>query len=895
MKKLSPVSLFILLLTVILLLPPGVAHAQTSTQDTLEIIRPDSLQADSLEADTQKSDFDTTLFYDARIIDTDVKARMTYLIGEAVVKYRTMTLTAEKITLDFNNNLLIAEGVPDTIYTFNEDSTEKKMEITQKGTPFFSDGGDKMSGYQMIYNYRSEKARIIRCRTDYEGGYYYGEHIKKVGDKVLNVSHGWYTTCDKEDDPHFHFRSRRMKVIPKSMVVAKPIVMYIGNIPVAALPFAFFPNKGGRHSGVIIPRYGQSYQEGRYIQGLGYYWATNDYTDVQTRMNYYDRSGIMLDGRFRYNKRYVLSGNVEGSITNKEFTTGRKVKRWDLRFYHNHTIDPTLRVTANGTFLSDDSFYKNYSSNINQRLTRQLRSNATVNKSWTGSKNSITVNVSHVRDLESGEQTVTMPQFSFRHSQRQIFKFEKQKGTMRTRQRRRDEIEDAEPRWYHSIYYSYNSQLFNTIRTGGTDSYGAPKPKKEDRRVDHSASLSMSSPSKFFGWLGWNQSLSYQERWFDKSLDYSLDTETKKIVADTVSGFASLRTFSYSTSANTKLYGMFPFAIGRIQAFRHVVTPSVSFSYQPDFSDPRWGYYQEIADSTGVIQKNNRFFYSVGRGARRNISFSVSNLFQMKTRGKEEDAKENKYDLFNIDFSSGYNFEADSLNLANLSTSMRANPTRRLSISARTSHSFYAFDWSQNRQVNQYVWDKGMLPRLTSLNLSLSLRLEGKRKSAGDDARSGKTDGEFIADYQTANQLSSEVTDEGSPDVFQEGYDRFQAEEDFGGLDISWSTSLSFNFNLSSYDPRRPTKRYYMDISGMKVKLTKNWDINYQAHIDLRKKQIVRHSFNFRRDLHCWEMIFRWVPSGLGREFYLRINVKATQLQDIKVEKRGGRSSILHY
>jgi len=401
----------------------------------------------------------------------------------------------------------------------------------------------------------------------------------------------------------------------------------------------------------------------------------------------------------------------------------------------------------------------------------------------------------------------------------------------------------------------------------------------------------MSSPKRFFGWLGWNQSLSYQEKWFDRYLSYHFNSDTKEIVADTVSGFAAQRIFSYSTSANTKIYGLFTPNIGRIKAIRHVVTPSISFSYQPDFSESIWGYFQEIPDSNGVIQKKNRFFYTTPTTARKSISFGVQNLFQMKTQGDEENAKEKKYDLFTVNFNSGYNFEAPEFKLSNLSTSMRANPSRNLSINLNTAHSFYEFDTALNRQINKFLWKEKKFPRLTNLNLNLTLKLQGKRKSEAQP----RTPRTSSFESGITEQGESEIPGDEFNEYYEEAQDRFEAEEDFTGLDISWSTSLSFNFSLSRYNPQRPIKRYYLRISGMKVKLTKNWDFTYQAQIDLLNKQIVQHSFNFRRDLHCWVMTFRWVPSGLGKQFYLRINVKATQLQDIKVEKRGGRTSILRY
>ncbi|MCI0511729.1 LPS assembly protein LptD [candidate division KSB1 bacterium] len=849
------------------------------------------LNADSLTIATPataESGFDTTLFYEAHIVDTDIDSNRYFLIGDAVVKYRNMTLSAAKITVDQKMEILIAEGVPETTYVYNADSTLKEPHYGFKGTPVFAEGGEKLNGFRMIYNYRSEKGRVIRGRTDYESGKYGGEHLKKVAGKVLNVTNGYFTTCDREDEPHFHFQARRMKIIPQKEVVAKPLVMYIQKIPVAYLPFVFFPNKGGRHSGIIIPRYGESAIEGRYLQGLGYFWAPSPYFDVTAKVNYYDRSGWLADGRFRYKLRYVLDGSVSGSVTKKEAYGGSQQNRWDLRIYHHQEISPTLRLHVNGTFISDANYYRSYSSNLEQRLNRQLNSNATLTKSWTESKNNMTLNIQHSKNLENNQQTLLLPQISFYHGSRQLFPPQKDK-MRRSTVRRRDTPQTDTDRWYHSIYYSYNSMLINQTRTGQSEPIA--------RKITHSASLSMNSPQKVFGWLGWNHGLSYSETWYDRYKSYYYDadrdsTDTDSVKSKTVRGFASLRSFGYNASANTKIYGMFAPHIGNVVAIRHVLTPSVSFSYAPDFTKPLWGYYQEVRNPAGQIIPGDYFKFLGGYAAtgQKSVYFTVANLFQMKTASVVDgQEKEKKFDLFMLDFNSGYNFKADSLKMSPLSASLSANPTQNMSVRLSSRHDFYEFDSKLNRRVNQFLPFKGHLPWLTSFLFNINLRLQGKKKSTPKEM---STHSEEAA----AGSRSLEATGELPPyPGYEEETDRFAADENFAGLEIPWSASFSLDYSLYKSTPIKANKTVYLRISNVQVQLTKNWSLSYQAHYDLTKKQLVSQSFNFHRDLHCWEMTFRWVPSGIYKEYYLRLNIKASQLQDIKLEKQGGRSSIRGY
>lgn len=836
---------------------------------------------------TSSVGLDTILDYNASIVDVRVPGKKIFLIGKAEVKYKTMHLTAEKISLDWDTNLITAEGVPDTVYKPSKNPGDSVMTIVWRGLPTLSDAGDVMHGAKMIYNYKTEKGRVVQGRTEFEGGYYTGASMKRISKEIINISNGYFTSCDLTEDPHYHFRSRRIKVMINDKVIAKPIVFYFGHIPVAALPFAVFPNKRGRHSGILVPTYGESSSEGRFIRGLGYYWAASQYFDASLKLDYFDRSGVMFRSDVRYNVRYILNGSISGSLTRKNFISGNKERRWDLRIGHGQQIDPTSSLAVSGWFVSDNRFYKDLSSNFDTRLNRKIRSDATYSKSWPEQRLSLSANLSQERDVETGRISQVLPQLRFSMNQRAIFAKPKRSNGASSFGASRGAKDETT--WYQSIYFSYNSNLYNSQTRGGN------YRETVTRYINHNASLSMNVPKKIFGWLTLGQSLSYEERWYDRYRKNEFNPMLNAVETDTVQGFAARRIFSYNLSSSTKIYGMFTPHIGKVQAIRHIISPSLSFSYQPDFSDPKWGYVDTFIDSTGKKIIAQRLLDGVSSSARRNISFSVGNLFQMKTLDGE---KEKKLDLFNVNFSSGYNFEAEQFKLSNLYSSFQSSPTRNLNINMSANHSLYQFDLATGQMLNQLLvmqkdaWKTGSIMRLVNFNIGAQLSLQGSKKGTGADLKA-ETGQQVLIDEATGEPVSEQ---EFLDRLYEPGGNRFEVNDRFSGLDIPWRMSLSFSFSLSKYDPRRPTKNYYLDISGLEAQVTKNWKVNYTAHYDIELKRIVSQSFTIYRDLHCWEARLIWRPSGIGgNSYYLRINVKSPQLRDLKYEMRGGRNSVLGY
>ncbi len=867
----------------LLLLLFSLSHAR----DILLPAQADSLPDTTAQQPASSSDIDTLIIYQARHIHNDVAARKSYFSGEAVVNYKNMTLKAGKITIDWDATTLIAEGVPDTAWVKNQDGSDSTRQLVTRHEPLLIDGDSQMNGAMMIYNYKTEKGRVVRGRTRFEDGHYLGSQIKMVGDKTFHVSNSTFTTCDLDSNPHFHFQSDKLKMIVNERVIAKPIVMYIGHIPVAALPFAFFPLKKGRSSGVIIPRYGESATEGRYLRGLGYYWAANDYFDTRATVDFFEKSGWLFDAGANYAVRYKLNGSIDGSWTRKDFSGGTQSRRWDITLRHNQEFDPTARLSASGTFVSDKSYYRDFSANLDTRLQRQLRSNATYSKYWTAQKISLSANFSQTRDLSDDVTQTTFPQVSLRKSQTQLFKPARnvRSGSPgRSRQ---------EPKWYQNLYFSYGANYINSQREYlQRTTLDTVKKIDRNQQLNNDFAFSLNSPKKYFNILAVNHSLSIDQDWYVKTYDHTLNPETGQIESIENKGLAARHTFGYSASANTKLYGMFSPGFADIQAIRHVVTPSVSFSYRPDFSGESWGYFDHVKDAGGTTLKKDRFGGSTPSRGSQILSLSVRNLFQMK-RGQGEKVK--KTDLFTMDFNSGYNFEAEQYRLSDLRSSWQANPMRNFSLSAGTSHSFYVWDHEKKTRVNRYLfedsgWQKGDFMRLTSLNLNLSLRLEGKGESK-QERRGGADSSDVGADsLRWSDDLSVE-----EEALLRQGR-RFSDDRMMQHASIPWRVNFMFNFYLDkAANPDKPSKRYYLDISGAELNLTEHWRVGYSSHIDIEKRQISYHRMTFYRDLHCWEASVDWVPSGIGKRVFFRINVKSPTLRDIKLERFGGAGSVLGY
>ncbi|HEX7356872.1 MAG TPA: putative LPS assembly protein LptD [Ignavibacteriaceae bacterium] len=790
-------------------------------------------------------DVDTTVFASSKdSLIFLVKEKKMNIYGQSSISYKTTEITSANIFIDFNSNNINAVGI-------QSDSVSGKL----LGAPVLKEGPEVYKGNTMTYNFKSGRGHLSLVKTESEGAYYTGTKINKVDKDTYFIEDGMFTTCDDSTCPHYYFTANKMKVIHKQQLVAEWIFIYFGGVPLPIpLPFAVFPIESGRRSGIIPPTFGSDATFGTYFSRFGYFWAIDDYMDVNLTADYYTRGSFKLDSRFRYSKRYDYSGNLEGSygkfILGEQTDPNRSENtEWRLRWNHNQNITPTSRFDAKLEFLSGTNIRRDIN-NFNEILRNEAVSNATYFKQWEESGNSLSLSYSRTQNFENNNISEVLPNLTFSVAQSYPF---------------RDNAGKQE--WYESFGYSYSGQFQNNRNKidGNLNVRGG---------IQHNINASLSPK---IGYFSFSPNVRYNESWYNKSIKrYPSvnDTGAYFIKTDDVKGINEVRTFSMGVSASTKFYGMFNINSFGISAIRHTVTPSISYNYSPDFSTPFWGYYDSYVDSSGKLIKYNKYereiFGKPSNQEQQNINFSIGNVFEMKTIADPTDttSKENKLQLLNINAGFGYNFAADSLNFSDINISYRTQVGSFFNLSGSTSFTPYDYLNSRITKVNRYLINEGKgLLRMTNFSISMSLSI------SGDKIKSSETDNRTTVQQDQYLQASERS-------IYQGLYN--QKDADFS---IPWDLSLNYNFNES-----RPTPLNIFtnsNISGsFNFNLTPKWKFSVTGSYDLKQKEFSAPQIRISRDLHCWTMNFTWNPIGTYRGYNFEIRVKAPQLQDLKVTKR---------
>lgn len=811
-----------------------------------------SNQLDTTFTSTQKPqksyDVDTVIYTKASdSLIFFVKNKKMKIFGEGSLNYKDTDLKAANIFVDFGTSNIEAVGVP-------SDTLADKF----IGTPVLKDKSEVYEGFRMKYNFKTKRGLIASAQTETEGAYYTGTKIKKVDSETYFVEDGIYTTCN-ETEPHYCFYSHEMKVVNKEQITAKWIWLYFGGVPFPVpLPFAVFPIESGRRSGIIAPAFGDDGIYGRYFSRFGYFWAMSDYMDLALQGDYYTRGSYRFDSRFRYAKRYDFTGSIEGQY---EFLRRNDVSdpdfaeqtNWRLIWNHNQNFDPSLRFDARLEFLSGNILQRNII-NLNDVLRNEIRSNATFFKNWDESGNSMSLSYSRRQVLETGEINEVLPNLTFNVPQKYPF-------------RRKNSL--GEQKWYELIGYNYSGQFQNN------------RNKKDGELkirggIQHNVNLS-ASPK--VGYVSISPNFRYQEKWYNKSIEQlfvkSEFSGKDSLITRDLKEINFVRTFSMGVGASTRFYGIFQPNIFGINFIRHTVNPSISYNYQPDFSKPHWGYYSSYRDSTGKeIQYNkfqNEIFGGASSGEQQNLSFSVSNIFEMKTTVDPTDttSKEKKIQLLNLDAGISYNLAADSVKFSRLNIGYRTQVGDLLNLSGNSSFSLYESN-SFGQDINQFLINnhKGLL-RLTNFQLSLSTSISGEKLKSSNDKKevTPLPEGEFELG-RADRKIYQGLYDERDPD-----------------FTIPWDLSLSYNYMLDKSVPS--STRSFSNMSGsLNFNLTPNWKFSVTGSYDFDRKEFSAPQVRISRDLHCWLMNFTWNPIGTFTGYRFEIRVKAPQLQDLKVTKQ---------
>ena len=841
--------------------------------------------------DTISNNFKYPLIYSAEKIDYHLKTEETELIGNAKAHHENTDLEAGYIKVNWPTKMLNAHprSMADSMYKII------KPTIIEKGR-------DPMAGKEMTYNLETKRGKIIYGKTKSDDGYYQGKEIRNESDEIIYIKNSVFTTCDL-DTPHFHFESNKMKIIQNDVVIAKPIVLKFSKIPVAGIPLAIFPHRGGRrHSGWIMPSYGESRSRGQYIDGLGYFWAPNDYWDSKFTLSFGDQQGAVLNIKNQYRVRYKFSGSFY--IRNQQFLSGsediislkeNRNSNFMFRWNHAQVLRNNQTFNANTTYSSNGNYNRKYGLDIAQRMDQKATSNVTYTKRWTKSKNSISLNLFSNQDLlidkktdnssnyyiaptQAGSQlniiNRTLPKISFRHGQSNLIP-----------------TNIDQKRWYNNITWNYGFNFTNKDRkyyeSVFIDSLNDFEWNRDasgnlidtvfiDNGWTHTASIN--APTKLFKYITINPSINLRSSWVNRTFSKAWNDSTNNFQNIEKKGFDTRTTGSFSVNANTKVYGVFVMPFGPLKVIRHVASPSIGFSWTPDFSKPLFGnqlgYIETYTDPGGNEIMHDRFSGTMAGNTpsseQKNINFSLNNIFQAKTITNEE-AK--KIDLFSWRMSSSYNFAAEKYKLANLRSSIRSKLFGKLNLDLSMTHDFYGYDKETGARVDDYSLNRNgiMSPRLTNARLSTGFRLNGNRWQKNNEKESNNIDSSSINDDLAGPGIHNPIK---------------SIKNTLKGGNL-WSTNLSVSYSYNAYNPLNKSKTFWVNTSS-NIQVSKYWKLAYRARFDMIEKDLVSHNISLNRDLHCWELSLNWTPGGIGQGVYVKLNVKSPTLKDLKIEKKGG-------
>jgi len=829
--------------------------ADSSLPDSSVVTEIDTTKTDTVP--TESGVLEGKVDYDA--VDSlkfDLKSQKVYLFGQAHVKYLDISLEASYIEIDLQNNVLFAKGLPD--------STGKLT-----GTPVFSDKGQQFTAEEMKYQFKTKKGIIKKVITQEGDGYLHGETVKKDSNNVLYIRNGKYTTCSNPE-PHFHIQSNKLKVIKNDKIVTGPAYLTVENVPTPlAVPFGYFPNQDKQSSGILMPQYGQSPTLGFYLQNGGYYMGISDNLDISLQGDIYSRGSWALNGSTNYKTRYRYNGRMElgystfvtdtlrSRSSSRDLPDFLKTNNYKIRWLHRQ--DPKARPNSNFSADVNINSTNNFRNNLNvsaqDYLTNTFSSSVSYNTAFSGTPFNMTVSATHNQNTSDSIINFTLPNTAFNMNRIYPLKRKNKVGA---------------DRWYEKIGVTYSNNFRNQISAKQDVLFEEKTLETMRNGMQHASTINTNF--KILKFFTLSPSVNLSERWYLEQIEKTWDTENQVIDVDTIGGFSRFGQVSTSTSLTTLLYGMYSFKKGKVKAIRHVMTPSVNFSYRPDYSKPVFGrdlgYFKEVqSDTNGNTQTYSIFEQGIYGGPSRNesgiVGFGLNNNVEMKVRSsKDTITGDKKIKIFeSLSFNSSYNLAIDSLNWAPINIGARTTILNKFTLQGNAVLDPYAID-SNGTKFNSSEWSQNNnIGRLTSARLAISFNLNGGKKDK--DKKEPRT-----------SNLGSEQELEGINNRI----------DDYVDFNVPWSVRVSYNITYSKPQFTELITNS-ITLSG-DVNLTPKWKIGYRGDYDFRAKEIGYATFDIYRDLHCWEMRVSIVPFGNRQSYTFDLNVKSPILQDLKLSRK---------
>lgn len=884
-------------------LPPVINDSTARGRSDSLRLRNDSLPIDSMRKNA--SGLDAIVYSKSKDSIVFTSDNWGYLYGEAEVKYGDITLTGEKLSMNMDSSLVYA--------TFGLDSVGEEF-----GYPVFADKSSDMEARGMKYNFKSGKGYTTDLITTQGEGYVVANKAKKNPDNSFFLLDGKYTTCDDHEHPHFYLALTKGKVKPGKNVVTGPAYLVIEGLPLypIGLPFGFFPFSESYSSGIIMPSYGDELERGFNLRDGGYYFAFNDNIDLALTGEIYTKGSWGVNARSTYRKRYKYSGSFDGSyIVTKLGEKGidQTISK-DMRLRWSHSQDPKanqFRTISASVDFSTSSYNRNSLSTLftPEGTNNTKSSSVNITQRFPNSQWSLSASMSVTQRTQDSTIAMTLPNLSITMSSHAPFKRKMAAGA---------------EKWYERIMLSYTGELRNSITTKEDKFFKSSLKKDWQKAMKHR--INTSATFSIFDHLNITPSFTYNERWYTEKIrrEWDPDRRTHQVV-DTTYGFNRVYDFSASIGFQTKLYGMYKPLFYKKADIRHVFTPTISFSYAPDFSKPAFGFYESYT----YYDANNQWaeytyspyqqgmFGTAPTGAQGMINFQFDNNVEMKLKMDNDSTKKiSLIDNLGIGFS--HNLMADSIKWSDITTNIRLKLSKSLTINIGAAWDPYLY-----RPV--YRDNTDGTREIVSLRKVDQMRIAngrgfGKLKSTGYSISPSINQDTFAKWFGKKDKGDSEEQGSGPPpneppiDGEEEGAgarsslltrkkDENEYDEDgYVKNKIMWSLSFNFsmNYNYNTARFTEPDKNGYAEYKGRitknlsfsgNIQPTKNWQINFNANYDFDAKKISHLTCNFTRDLHCFRLTASVNPVGQYKAYFITLQANSSMLRDLKYEQRGRASS----
>lgn len=830
------------------------------------------IKADSIPP---KGDIETTINYTARdSIRASMDGKKIWLYGEAKIVYGEIELEAEEITIDYANSTIAANGIRDSLGN-------------RIGYPLFKNGAELYETKGIIYNFKTKRARIIEVVTQQGEGYLHSDAaFKNEKNEILSVRNS-YTTCNLEH-PHFRIRATKTKAIPNDKIVAGPFYLEFNDIPLpAGFLFGMFPAQRESKSGIIFPSYGEERRRGFNLRSGGYFFDINDYIKLALTGDIYSKGGHALYANSTYIKRYKYNGNFNFSYSKNRLADNIEDKSvsndFRLTWSHSPQSKGTGRFAASvnaatATFNRNNNLMFGTPGELNtsslSNISRNLSSNVSYNKRFAGTPFSAGINLSHTQDLVTRRVDLPFPNLSVNMTN--IYPFQ-QKG--------KSSSLDNFSVGYSMTASNRITNVLPDIGKNGADSIAPFNFQNlplfiENAKKGIRHTLPVSYSFKFLKHFTLSPSVNYEEKWYFDRLENWRWTNADKTAttSDTVKTFNRIANYSFSAGLTTRIYGMYfvKNKNSKVKAIRHIVNPSISFSYTPDFSKNK-NYFDTLIDNSHRViykEKHAGFVYgssTLGRSG--SIGFGLGNNLEMKVRGAKDTVDRKVMLLNNLSFSSSYNLLADSFKLAPIGISASTNILNNLiNLNLSATLDPYAYRRTVNaetgvsteRRINEYVWKSGSFGRITSATLGVNTNLNPKKR-------------------EQENATRDKVAKADIPE--NEKQYILQNAQQYVDFDIPWSLNIGYNLNYNRPINAKSNIVQSLQFSG-DVSLSTKWKVTYSSGYHFESKEFTQTNVGISRELHCWQMNLTWVPFGRFQSYNFTIAVKASILHDLKLERR---------